>query len=108
MILYADETTGSMKRALDETNRRRKIQLEYNKKHGITPQTIKKEIKSIVADEQKPKLPEEFTHLTDVADIPKLIREKEREMREYAKVLKFEDAALVRDEIVQLKKLKIR
>lgn len=107
VILYADEVTGSMKRAVNESRRRRKIQLEYNKTHHITPETIKKEIKSIIDFELKPeKLSADLEKAIDIDDIPRVIKEKEREMKLLAKNLKFEEAALIRDEISQLKKLK--
>ena len=107
VILYADEITGSMKRAIDESNRRRKIQLEYNKKHNITPQSIKKAIKSIVKIEnESEKTIGEFKEIMNLEDIPKYIKEKEREMKHLAKELRFEEATLIRDEINQLKKLK--
>jgi len=106
VILYADNITGSMQRALDETNRRRRIQIEYNKKHNITPRTIKKAIKSIVDYELKSEKPlEEFINLEKIEDLPKYIKEREREMKRLAKKLDFEGAALIRDEINQLKKI---
>jgi len=108
VILYADKITGSMKRAIDETNRRRGIQLEYNKKHGITPKTILKNI-SDITDSM------ETTHRKAVGKLltidkelfaknPKaLIKEKERQMSEAVKILDFETAAILRDEIKALK-----
>jgi excinuclease ABC subunit B len=108
VILYADNITGSMKRAIDETNRRRKIQLAYNKKHGITPKTILKNI-SDITDSM------EATHRKAVGKLltidrelfaknPKaLIKEKERQMSEAVKILDFETAAIIRDEIKALK-----
>jgi len=105
VILYADNITGSMKRAIDETNRRRSLQMDYNKKHHITPSTIRKKIKSIVDHELKPEMPEEFAKIEKFEDIPGAIKIKEREMKEAAKSLRFEDAAIIRDEIMQLKKL---
>ena len=106
VILYADEITGSMKRAIDESNRRRKIQREYNKNHGITPATIKKAIKSIIDNEINPENPvDEFKEIMQLEDIPKYIREKEREMKKLARELKFEEATMIRDEIYQLKKI---
>ena len=106
VILYADEMTGSMQRAIDESNRRRKIQMEYNKAHHITPQTIIKKIKSIVDYEINPEKPvDEFKEIMNLEDIPHYIKQKEREMKSLAKELKFEDATLIRDEINQLKKI---
>ncbi len=105
VILYADNITGSMKRAIDETNRRRKKQTAYNKKHRITPATIKKKISSIVNHEIKPEVSEEFIEIENFEDIPKAIKKREKEMKDAARELRFEEAALIRDEIVQLKKL---
>ena len=109
VILYADNITGSMKRAMDETSRRRKTQDEYNKAHGITPKTIKKAIHDIASELEarrtriavaNVKLEEELTH----EDVGKLIRKKEKQMNSAAKVLDFESAAILRDEIKVLKK----
>jgi len=103
VIMYADTITGSMKKAIDETIRRRKIQAEYNKKNNITPTTIIKEIRDIlpVRDilelEAKP-LPK------SKAAIEKLIKDKEREMKEAAKNLEFELATILRDELKELNK----
>lgn len=104
VILYADNITGSMKRAIDETNRRRKIQSAYNKKHHITPKTIEKNIQSIIpTEDQRPV--DEFIHLTSVEDIPKIIKQKEKELKVLSKNLQFEQAIVLRDEIIQLKKM---
>ncbi len=105
VILYADNITGSMKKAISETNRRRKLQEEYNKKHHITPATIKKKISSIVDHEISPLLAEEYIEAQDIEDIPKIIKEKEQEMKALARELKFEEAALLRDEVSQLRRL---
>jgi excinuclease ABC subunit B len=107
VILYGDNITGSMKRAIDETNRRRKIQFEYNKKHKITPKTIEKKIKSIVDHELNPQVSREFVQLESLEDIPGYIREREKEMKEAAKNLEFEKASVIRDEITELKKMKL-
>jgi excinuclease ABC subunit B len=109
VILYADAMTGSMERAISESERRRKIQLAYNKKHGITPLGIKKQIKDIMGDIQKVRN-RAVTRLAemDVAayggDRKKLIREKRKQMLEASKNLDFETAALLRDEIKELEK----
>lgn len=110
VILYADEMTGSMKRAIDETNRRRVLQIAYNKKHGITPKTIHKRIKDITEGIMRRK--EEEMHQKALAletqaegrPAEEVIREKQKQMLEAANALQFELAAILRDEIRQLKK----
>ena len=103
VILYGDEMTGSMKRAIDETNRRRKKQITYNKKHGITPQTIKKEVGdirellSLGETDVKNILKIEMT--AEPHEIREVIAEKEVEMKKAAANLQFELAAILRDEI---------
>ncbi len=112
VILYADNMTGSMKRAIDETNRRRKRQLEYNKKNGITPKTIKKNI-SDITDTLEMKHNKAVGRLLEIDSVllqkdPRaLIKEKERQMNEAVKILDFETAAILRDEIKELQKFKI-
>ncbi len=96
VILYADKTTGSMKEAIDEINRRRKIQVAYNKKHGITPQAIVKEIRDW-GFSKKEDVDSEFAVVQD-----KKILEKE--MKEASKNLDFERAAELRDLIIKLNK----
>jgi excinuclease ABC subunit B len=108
VILYADNITGSMKRAIDETNRRREIQQAYNKKHGITPSTIKKNIKSIVDHEINPQIATDFSKLESLEDIAGYIKQKEKEMKDAARGLEFEKAALIRDEISQLRKIQMK
>ncbi|MDP3952825.1 excinuclease ABC subunit UvrB [Microbacterium sp.] len=109
VLLYADQSTGSLARALKETDRRRERQLAWNKEHGITPKTIEKKIKDIremlgageeatTRDILKIELIAEPHELRDVIDT------KEREMKEAARHLDFETAAILRDEIVLLKK----
>ena len=108
VVLYADRVTGSMERAIGETNRRRAIQLEYNEKHGITPQTIIKEIKDITDQLQKGHR-EVVGALLKIdsknKNIPKLIRTKEKQMNASVKILDFETAAILRDEIKELEKI---
>ncbi|MBI2049198.1 MAG: excinuclease ABC subunit UvrB [Parcubacteria group bacterium] len=114
VILYADNETGSMKRAIGETNRRRAIQLAYNTKNGITPKTIIKKIHDITETFERAhdKAVRELVTLdlaaigVDKKNIPKLIKEKNRQMNEAVKVLDFESAALLRDEIIALEKRK--
>ncbi|MFA6159646.1 MAG: excinuclease ABC subunit UvrB [Parcubacteria group bacterium] len=108
VILYADNLTGSMKRAIDETNRRRKLQTAYNKKHHITPKTIQKKIESIVDHEIKSEIPKEFINLENLEDIAGYIKQREKEMKDSARNLEFEKAAIIRDEIGELRKLQIR
>ncbi len=108
VILYADNITGSMKRAIAETERRRILQKEYNKKHGITPTTVKKNIKSIVDHEINPAVSRDFTEMESLEDILGYIKQKEKEMKEAARALEFEKAALIRDEISQLRKLQLK
>ncbi|HOK35373.1 MAG TPA: excinuclease ABC subunit UvrB [Candidatus Pacearchaeota archaeon] len=99
VIMYADEVTGSMKRAIKEVERRRKIQADYNKKHHITPQPIKKEIR----DWDFAKDEEEIKNLGELANI-KDIKFLQKEMEKAAKELNFEKAAKIRDEIKKIKK----
>lgn len=102
VILYADVITGSITRAVGETNRRRKIQMEYNTKHGITPKTIIKAVRDILPEKvlalETKAIPHEEKALT------KLVKEKEREMKQAGKELDFELAAILRDEIKLLNK----
>jgi len=109
VIMYADRITDSMKRAIDETNRRRKIQREYNLKHGIQPKGITKGIRDIieatkVADESVKYKMEKPKAQMSAAEIRKLIVELEKEMRMAAENLQFERAAELRDKIIELKK----
>lgn len=109
VTLYADGTTGSLDRAISETNRRRAIQIAYNEENGITPETVRKEIKDItdkIESEHERAVRSDLALDTNVygADRRKLIRRKEREMKEAVKVLDFETAAILRDEIRELEK----
>ncbi len=108
VVMYGDNITGSMKRAIDETNRRRTLQEAYNKKHGITPSTIKKNIKSIIDHELNPIPAPDFTKLESLEDVAGYIKQKEKEMKNAARALEFEKAALIRDEILQLRKLQLK
>jgi excinuclease ABC subunit B len=103
VVLYADIITGSIKRAVDETERRRNIQIAYNKKHGITPKTIVREIKDMLEIKETLKL-EELPLMKEKKEIEKFVKIKEAEMREAAKNLDFELATLLRDEIYLLEK----
>ncbi|MDO8183445.1 MAG: excinuclease ABC subunit UvrB [bacterium] len=107
VTLYADNITGSMERAMGETNRRRVIQLAYNKKHGITPQTIIKKIHDITEslELERNKAVRNLLALDRAAyggNIKKLLKEKEKQMSEAVKNLDFETAAILRDEIKEL------
>ena len=106
VILYADKLTDSMKNAIEEIFRRRKIQEEYNKERGITPQGIKKAIRDIT---ERVKMVAEGRAKYEAAPIPldeiaRLIKELEAQMKKAAKNLEFEKAALLRDRIVDLRK----
>ncbi len=106
VLLYADKITGSLDKAITETNRRRDIQLAYNKKHGITPKTIAKNIASIVDHEVKKEVTKEFVDLASLENIDAFLKQREAEMKKAAADLDFEKAALIRDEIKELKRLK--
>ena len=103
--LYADTVTPSMQRAMDETNRRRKLQLEYNEEHGITPETITKEIRSSLQRTVKAhKVAAEAINASEEQlDKTELIALLEQEMFEAAQALEFEKAARLRDRIGELK-----
>lgn len=110
VIMYADTITPAMKKAIDETNRRRKIQQAFNEKHGIVPKTIKKDIRELiratyVAEDEEPY---EDTRLTEILKLPKkeqlkMIEQMEKEMKEAAKQLNFERAMELRDLIFELR-----
>jgi excinuclease ABC subunit B len=119
VVLYADHSTGSIERAIAETDRRRKIQLEYNKKHGITPKTIEKTIRNILEEfgisadkkEHRTKVKNargklsiaEMDLLGDARPLKEIIKDKEVQMKEAAKNLEFELAAILRDELRELR-----
>ncbi|OGL63372.1 excinuclease ABC subunit B [Candidatus Uhrbacteria bacterium RIFCSPHIGHO2_02_FULL_47_44] len=109
VLLYADHMTGSLARAIEETERRRTLQIEYNTKHNITPVSIVKEIHDIRAmfgerDEKSIKDILKLELKADSHEIQEVIKEKEVEMREVARKLDFETAALLRDEVTMLRK----
>ena len=104
VLIYADQMTGSITRAVAETERRREIQIAYNKEHGITPKTIVKSISSILPDVDEILKIEAAPIPKTKTGMKKLITEKEREMRDAAKRLDFELAAILRDEIRELSK----
>ena len=109
VIMYADTMTDSMKRAIDETNRRRQLQQAYNEEHGITPQTIKKAVRDLIAvskaiaetEDQLMKDPESMSR----KELTKLIGKIEKQMRAAAADLNFEQAAELRDKLIELKKM---
>ena len=107
VILYADNMTGSLERAIGETDRRRDIQIAYNKKHKITPKTIQKRIHDIIGNLERTRK-RAVTELANMdvsaygGDKTKLIKEKRRQMHEAADRLDFETAALIRDEMAIL------
>ena len=115
VIMYADKITDSMKNAIDETNRRREIQIAHNKKYGIVPQTIKKPIEnnllSLVASyrDLEDIVAEEMVDLgIDKKDLPKLIDKLEKDMHKAAKILDFERAAEIRDQLKKLREMSDR
>ncbi|MBW2028216.1 MAG: excinuclease ABC subunit UvrB [Deltaproteobacteria bacterium] len=113
VILYADNITGSMRRAIQESNRRRHIQLEYNRTHGITPASIKKNIDDVLASPYEadyltvPVMAEEEIPYLPPEVIQEKIQELEERMKRAAKDLEFEEAARYRDEISTLKKVEL-
>jgi excinuclease ABC subunit B len=116
VIMYADEVTDSMKRAINETTRRRQKQVEFNKEHGIEPASIRKKVSDILQaagiasetsapypDKRKRKIARDLTGLPK-DELPRLIQALEEEMREAARELRFEYAARLRDEVNELKR----
>ncbi len=113
VILYADKTTGSMERAIAETNRRRAKQVEYNTAHGITPESVRRDIKEILASPYEsremdrltaPGLKEDAKPFTG-SNFQAALKDMEAKMREAAANLEFEEAARIRDEIKRMKLL---
>jgi len=109
VIMYADEVTESMKKAIDETNRRRKVQIEFNEKHGIKPESIRKAVKVLIDIPYKEK--EEIAEFVKESesymskdDLEYLITQLEEEMQLRAETLEFEEAARIRDKVFELKK----
>ncbi len=106
VILYADEVTGSMERALKETERRRKLQQEYNKAHGIIPKTIKKGVRDVleISTKDETKKASSRSRKMSAAEKQSLIDKLTVEMKNAAKLLEFEHAIYLRDRIEELKK----
>ena len=107
VFLYADRVTGAMEKAIDETNRRRRMQLAYNADHGITPQTIRKEIRREFSEQLRArKIAQQAVRLTaDEFDRAELAAELEREMLAAAEALDFERAAELRDRLRELQEV---
>ena len=111
VIMYADTITDSMRAAIDETNRRREIQQKYNEEHGITPQTIKKAVRDLIAiskaasasEEEFKKDPESM----DARELEKLVKELTKKMRQAAAELNFEEAAKLRDRMKEVKQMQL-
>ncbi|MGD8372361.1 MAG: excinuclease ABC subunit UvrB [Syntrophobacterales bacterium] len=113
VVLYGSETTPSMTRAVEETNRRRRLQSAYNEMHGITPETIRKEIHNILDSVYEgdyvtvPTVAEKVVEYQTVEDLDQHIVGLEEQMKEAAASLEFEEAARLRDEIRELKKQRL-
>lgn len=109
VILYADKITGSIKAALDETNRRREKQIKYNIEHGITPQTIKKSISSTLKEMTETDfVKDDAASKEDIKNIEKKIKEYTKLMKEAALNLEFEQAVIYRDKLKELEALAIK
>ena len=110
VIMYADNVTDSMRRALDETNRRRKIQEEYNEAHGITPQTIKKAVRDLISISKEVKKEETIYAEKDLEsmsrkELEKLAAQIQKKMKAAAAELNFEEAVVLRDQMIEVKKV---
>ena len=108
VIMYADNMTDSMRLAIDETKRRRAIQEAYNKEHGITPQTIKKAVRDAISiykeTEEAPKKPEKDPESMSRKELEAAVKDVQKRMKQAAAELNFEEAALLRDQMIVLKK----
>ena len=108
VIMYADTMTDSMRRAIEETNRRRALQEKYNEEHGITPQSIRKAVRDLISISRQ--IAEEEVRFEkdpesmDAGELKKLIADTEKQMRRAAADLDFENAAMLRDRMLELKK----
>ena len=114
MILYADKMTGAMDQAILETNRRRKIQEEHNKRYKITPQSVKKSVRNILASIYEadyftvPAVSDIKEEYSSIKAIPSMIQKLKKEMKEAASQLEFERAAEIRDKIQRLEEMELR
>lgn len=102
VIMYADSVTKSMERAIEETERRRSIQMAYNKEHGIIPKTIKKDIRKVLEISSKETVEKKTGKRLSKAEKAELVAKLTKEMKEAAKMLEFEHAAYLRDKIKEL------
>lgn len=103
VIMYADKITESMRKAIGETMRRRGIQAEYNEKHGIVPKTIRKEVRELLEISKDAEVSGEKTKNLSARERAELIAKLERDMKEAARMMEFEYAALLRDRIIELR-----
>jgi len=114
VVLYADKRTGSMDQAILETDRRRKIQEAYNRVHGITPQTVKKSVRNVLASIYEadyftvPAVSDVIESYVPLKDIPGMVEKLKREMKEAASRLEFERAAELRDKIHELEEMELK
>jgi excinuclease ABC subunit B len=112
VIMYADTITGSMQRAIDETYRRRSIQIRHNEEHGIVPATIVKQVRDLTdrvkaVAEEKPEYEVDGIGALSKDEIFRMIKDLESQMKGAAKAMEFEKAALLRDQIVELRKVTV-
>ena len=108
VIMYADKITNSMTKAISETERRRKIQFEHNKKNNIQPRTIVKDVRDITERIKKKSSDQDSTKYDNKMprkELIKIIKNLEKEMNQLAKNLEFEKAALMRDEIKNIRQI---
>ena len=108
VIMYADTVTDSMRKAMDETERRRKIQMQYNEEHGITPQTIKKAVRDLISiskkvDAEEMQLEKDFESMSR-EELEKVAKELTKKMKKAAAELNFESAAQLRDKLIEVKR----
>ena len=113
VILYGSEKTASMNRTVEETNRRRRIQSDYNEKHGITPETIRKEIHNVLDSVYEkdyvtvPTIKEKVVQYQTIEELDERILALEKEMKQAATRLEFEEAARLRDEVKELRQQRL-